>query len=260
MKSGSIVTQSAPPNLIGNPGVSFNKDAFDEALYNHGYEVIYESAIPCPCKSKENGSPLTTCKNCSGSGFVLFNPNQTRMLLQSINMNTKYKVWSKENLGTVTVSSRDINKLDYMGCLTVIDSDSLFSQVLYPYVYKNTLFAFTVYDIVSIEEVFLFQSADEPLIKLDSSKYTYDGNRFLLDLSYQNIENLTVSVRYHHRLQYHIIDLLHETRRNYTAGAESKGYDVNQVLPFTAIARLSHYVLDAANADKNNLIINDYSK
>jgi hypothetical protein len=32
------------------------------------------------------------------------------------------------------------------------------------------------------------------------------------------------------------------------------------ILPFTAVARLAHYVLDAANADKNNLIINDYSK
>lgn len=260
MKTGSIITSSPIPNLVNHPEVSFHKDRFDELLYAHGYEVIYESSIPCPCRSKENGSPKSDCQNCGGTGWVLFNPIETRMLLQSINMPTKYKSWGKENLGTVTISSRAINKLDYMGRVTVNDSDSMYSQVLYPGVYKNVLFAFTIYDIISIEEVFLFQNSDEPLLKLNSDNYSFDGNRFILDSSYASIDNLTVSVRYHHRLQYHIIDLLHETRRNYIADAGTKGYDENQVLPFTAIARLSHYVLDAANFEKDNTIINDYVK
>lgn len=258
MKPNSIITKISIPNLINNPGISFNKNDFEEAIWNRGYEVILESAIPCPCRSKENGAPLASCQNCGGSGWVLFNPVQTRVVLQSLNLNTKYKEWSRENIGTTSVTCKSENKLDYMSRITVVDSDSMYSQVLYPYTYNNVLFAFTIYDIVNIEEIFMFQGENQPLLKLAPSNYSYDGNKIIFNDQYLSVENFTVSVRYHHRLQYHVLDLVHNVRNNYTANTETKGYDQLQVLPINAVARLSHYVLDALNAEKNNMITNDY--
>jgi hypothetical protein len=256
MSKNSIITTSAIPNLINKTGVEFLEDEFDILVYQKGLEVIHEKASSCPCRSKENGSPLSNCQNCCGTGWVLFNPNSTKMVLQSLNLSTKYKEWSKENIGTITISSRSVNILGYMDRLTIIDSDSVFSQTLYPSVYKGVLFAFTIYDIKSIEEIFLFQSADEPLIKLSDTYYSFEANKLILDSSYASIENLTISIRYKHYIQYHIIDLVKEMRRSY--GLNEKGYDKQLFLPFNAIGRRSHYVLDRANFEGTNVVDNSY--
>lgn len=258
MASNSITTQTLIPNLINKPEVSFLEDEFDALVYEKGLEVIHKKSTSCPCRSKENGSPLSSCQNCCGTGWVLFNPNSTRMVLQSLNLSTKYKEWSKENIGTITISSRSADILGYMDCIIILDSDSVFSQTLFPSVYKGVLFAFTIYDIKSIEEIFLFQSADEPLIKLSDTYYSFEANKLILDSSYASIENLTVSIRYKHYIQYHIIDLVKEMRRSY--GLNEKGYDKQISLPFNAIGRRSHYVLDQLNFEGTNIVDNSYLK
>lgn len=259
MAKNNIVTTSIPPNLIGQADVQFRGDDFDALVYSKGYAVIHEAAVPCPCKSQSNGSPLSNCQNCYGTGWVLFNPNKTRMVLQSLNLRTKYNEWSKDNIGTVTITSRNVDKISYMDRLTVEDSNSLFSQILYPKVYSNTLFAFTIYDILSIEELFLFREPNLPLERLSlETDYSFEKNKIILNDSFRDIENLTISVRYHHNLQYHVLELTKETRRSYISNADTKGKDQSIVLPFSGIARLSHYVLDSSNFEGNNIIDNSY--
>lgn len=258
MPKDSIVTTQTPPNLIGQPDVQFREDDFDAFVYSKGYEVIYENAVSCPCKSKSNNNPLSSCQNCNGSGWVLFNPIVTRMVLQGMNINTRYRQWSEEMVGTVAVTSRSVDKLEFMGRITVKDSDSIFSQVLHPWSNNSELFAFTIYDIKDIYEVFLFQEADQPLIKLNTSNYSYERNKLILDSSYSDIDELSVSIRYKHWTEYHVIDILKETRRSYISDASTKGKQQSAMFPFNAIARRSHYVLDPINQSGTGRIDNSY--
>jgi hypothetical protein len=252
----SIVTNTPPPNLLNKPDVQFQPDDFSALIYQKGLDLVIEKATSCPCRSKENGSPQSNCQNCCGTGWVLYNPNQTRMVLQAMNLNTKYKEWSKENIGTMMVSSMATDVLGFMDRLTVKDSESVFSQVLFPYVYSGVLFAFTIYDIIGIEEIFLFQDVSSPLIKLNSTQYSFEGNKIVLDNEFVSVENLTISVRYKHFIQYHIIDLVKEVRNS--KGLDDRGYETTIQMPFHAIARRSHYILDRANYENNNGIDNSY--
>lgn len=254
----SIVTTTPSPDLSNRPDVRFEPDGFSALIYQKGLDVVLERASSCPCRSKENGSPQSNCQNCCGTGWVLYNPNETRMVLQAMNLNTKYKEWSKENIGTVMISSMAVDVLGFMDRITVKDGESVFSQVLFPYVYSGVLFAFTVYDIQSIEEIFLFQDVSSPLIRLNSTQYSFEGNKVVLDNEFASIENLTISIRYKHFIQYHIIDLVKEVRNS--KGFDEKGYEQTIQMPFHAIARRSHYVLDQANYEKNNIIDNSYVK
>ena len=258
MAKDSIVTTSTSPNLIGQPDVQFRPDDFDALVYSKGYEVIHEKAASCPCKSKSNNTPLSSCQNCSGTGWVLFNPNITRMVLQGMNVNTRYMQWSQENIGTVAITSRSVDQLGFMDRITVKDSDSVFSQTLHPWSNNNELFAFTVYDIRDIYEVFLFQAVDQPLIKLGTNSYSYERNKLILDSSYADIDDLSVSIRYRHWTEYHIVDILKENRRSYISDASTKGKQQSAMFPFNSIARRSHYVIDPLNQTGTGRIDNSY--
>lgn len=258
MAKDSIVITQTPPNLIGQPDVNLRESDFDALVYSKGYEVIYESAVSCPCKSKSNNNPLSNCQNCNGSGWVLFNPKVTRMVLQGMNINTRYREWSQEMAGTVAITSRNVDKLEFMGRVTVKDSDSIYSQVLHPWSNNGELFAFTVYDIKDIYEVFLFQAADQPLIKLNPDNYSYERNKLILNASYAEIDELSVSIRYKHWTEYHIMDILKETRRSYISDASTKGKQQSAMFPFNGIAKRSHYVLDPLNQMGTGRIDNSY--
>ena len=115
-KSPVITTQS--PNLIGQPSVEFRKNDFDAAIWNKGYDVIVEQAIRCPHNYKDNQA-ITTCQNCLGLGWVFVNPKQTKAIITSINTETKEKQWSEEKLGTIQVTTRDVDRFGNMERITL---------------------------------------------------------------------------------------------------------------------------------------------
>lgn len=235
------------PNIAPQNVVSFNKTAFDDLIYQKGYDVTTERAIPCPCKS-EQGDNLLTCRNCLGTGWVFVDKMSTKLVLQSINVDTKFKSWSEERAGTVSVSARDIDQFSFMDRITVTNSISIIGQILHPKLVTidgvNVLFARTIYDISSILYLYKF-SADNVPLELITDKYALYGdslNSLSFDIpTFGEVENLTFSILYKHPVQFHVVDLLHEIRRSQVF----EGGTFNEVpLPVQAIARRAHYVLD----------------
>ena len=103
-----IRTQT-PPNLVGIPKVNvFNKEDFNAALWENGYDVILEEAIACPCKGQSSDN-LSTCSNCLGTGWVFVNPIKTKAFITSINRNTKYKDWSPEMIASLSIRTMTEN-------------------------------------------------------------------------------------------------------------------------------------------------------
>lgn len=252
----TVITQKAP-NLIGQPSVEFDKSSYEALIYNKGYEVIWEAACKCPCKTESAQGHLSNCQNCGSSGWVYINPVLTKMLLTSLNAQRKYSVWSVELAGTVNVTARDVNQLADMDRIIVQDSETIYSQTLYPKVYNNQLFAYTIYDILSVLEIFLFVSSSQKLTKLVvDTDFTFERNKILLNDKYKNYTKLTISVRYKHRIQYHVIDLPHEARNSRVTGDD--GIEFSEKFPISAIARRSHFVLDAENFRGNLLFDNSY--
>lgn len=246
------------PNNAGR--VDLVRNDFDNLIYQKGYEVYLDKAVQCPCRTKVNGQPLSNCKNCGGSGWLFINRKKTRMVIQSINRDTKFKDWRTENLGQAKVSTLSSDRLGYMDRITVLSGTTNRSTTLHfnKINGQGRYVAMVIHPIVKIEELFLFVSPDSALqrLTLDEHFTITNKNWITLDEQYDNLIEPTCSIRYTYNPMFHVIDL---TREVMNSTAIEKGKESNFVFPTAAIARSAHYVLDEDGYSGDVLIDNSYS-
>lgn len=250
--------------LVSNPTdkIEFTPKSFNSGVQNHGLKVWIDKAIRCPCLDKATGSAQSDCSNCGGTSWVFVNRFESRAILQSINSNTKYTDWTEQNLGTVSVTARNIDRLSFMDRITIIDARAIFNEILRPSQFQSEFKAITIYEPVEILELWLFNDSNEPLIKLDETQYSFLKNVLTIDYSVTKLiqaQEVSISVKYEHQPMYHIIDInrdimLIEKR----AKCNDTDSESMQNLPVLAIGRRAHYVLDAPDFNEG-LIDNSYS-
>lgn len=258
---GKSPIQKTPVNTQGSARVDLVKMDFETLIQNKGYDVYHEKAVKCPCHVKNDGNPLSNCRNCGGSGWVFINKVETRMVLMGINIDTKFKEWSEEKLGTVKVSARDCDQLAFMDRITVIDGEVTTSQVIYPRLIDGSMRAKTIYSIKEVQEIFSYNGPDQKLRLLTegaAGDYTIENNILVLSEEFNDVENLSISVRYTHAPQFHIIDLQRETMVTRVKDKENGGSDIDVLMPISAVARRTHYVLDEQNFTGDYLFDNTY--
>lgn len=255
----TVTTQSTPLGY-NKARPDFIKNEFDIVLYQKGYNVIHEKALKCPCKAKNEGGQLSSCQNCGGVGWVFINSQNTQMIIHSMNINTQFKAWSEENRGTASITCRDIDELCFMDRITLSEVTSIFNETVHLKVSGSDLLFFTTYPIIEIEYLGLFISDDEPLQRLIvDNDYTFSRNIIVLSDTFNTLgDDLTLTIRYKHNPQYHIIDL---PRNTISTKVDNGGVEQSPVsLPIHAIGRYSHFVLDAENISGNRLFDNSFTE
>ena len=253
-----VVQEYQPNNNPLYPSPDFIKSDFEDVIWNKGLNVLHERTIKCPCKSKSSAS-LSSCANCQGTGWVVIDGTSTKMIMSSINSSTKYRTWTEENIGTVSVSGMIRDKFSFMDKITLIDSRAIISELLYPTLFNGILFAYTVYNILNVKELFLFVSDVLPLKRLVANvDYSIDRNKVKLDSQYNNIIDPKISVRYEYNLVFGVIDTPHDIRNSTII--DNNGRQQSIELPVQAIARRFHYLIDGLNYAGDNLIDNSLLK
>ena len=152
------IRKSPPANTIATPSPQFEKQLFDAAIWQKGYDCYVEKAIECPCRGDaENHSALPNCQNCGGVGWVFLNPVKTIALITGVNRDTKYKQWSQELIGNVSITLRDIEQAGFMDRITLLVETAIFSEVKKIRSIQEGLdtsyFTFLSYEIKQIEDV-----------------------------------------------------------------------------------------------------------
>jgi hypothetical protein len=245
------------PSTAGQANVSLVKSDFDALIAQKGYEVYLDKVVHCPCRRVGDHQPMSSCRSCGGSSYTYINRYKTKMVIQSMNYDTKYKEWSEERVGSAKITARDEENLAFMDRITVIGAETTTSQVIFPKNYYGSIKGKVIYDIKAIEEIFAFVGDNQKLKKLEVNiDYTLSGNIITFVNSYSNWEDFTVSIRYRHEPTFHIIDLVREVM---TTPKVKGGVEIKQSMPVSAIARRSHYVLDEQNFSGDYLLDNSYS-
>lgn len=263
----TIVNQNLPAK--NTQQADFDKYEIDGFVTNKGYQVIYETAIMCPCKTKEIDH-RNTCDNCGGTGFLYCNPTRTRMLITGIAHDGKFKDaqwvdWGMIDSGSVMITSFNENKLAFMDRITIENATAHHSQVMFPVLNDDEVnyFSFVKYDIESIHFLGLFVSDDTEIKKLEEdTDYTFHDNVieysdiFTTFLEDNNISAPSVSIRFVHRPVFHIIDVVREsftsTKNNVAQGQQEL------ILPVKAIGKRAHLIQDTENYTGDRLLDNSW--
>lgn len=255
--NNKIIIHQTQPYSGNLPRQDFINNDFDALIYQKGYNVFHEKAILCPCKSKISDNQ-SSCKNCAGTGWIFLDKIETRMLLFSMNLQTKYKDWSEEKLGTVSISCMDKDKISFMDKITLIDSDSIHKQIIFPVYLSGKLFSYLNYNVKEVINCFLFRGVDRKLQKLELDiDFTIENNIFYLsDKFYISEEALySISITYRHFNTYHVLDTTRDVINSFVLN-ETTGKEESKRLPLSGIGRKAHYILDPSKFNSSFLLDN----
>lgn len=244
---------NTPSHYVGQIRTDFMNPDFDVLVDNKGNDAVWERAIPCPCTGRDKAAQ-TICKNCLGTGWVFINPKQIKAIVQSINRNTEYKEWTTALLGTVNLTVKAEHQFNYMDRVTILNSNSIHSEVRILLQDSQNTFCTTIYPIKSIVDIFLFESPYKPLKLLKFEEdYTFSQNTIF----FPKIEReKVVSITYKHDIQYHVLDLNHDVRNTILLDDFSR--EVQLKLPVSAIARRAHSVLPDVGVEGYEIFDNSY--
>ena len=258
---GRNVINAESPSLYGQPQVSFRPNDFDAVIWTHGYDIICEKAIRCPCQGNSD-SPLPSCQNCHGSGYIYINPYRTKALITGLNRDTKFVQWAPELMGTASITVRDVDKdyISFFDRMTVEDEYATFTEmVVAREMVENEVAIFTSYAPIEIDAVFIFKDSYSPLIKLEPSVYQISGvNPYCIQFDQGNVQpGVGVSVIYKHRVEYHIIDLPHEIRASLQSNKQTGSLEIIK-MPIQVVGRRTHLIdIQRPNFDGSGIIHND---
>jgi hypothetical protein len=254
------IHQTQPSTYQTAPRVDFEKSRFDNLVWQKGYDVVWQQAITCPCKVKGSDN-LPSCKNCGGTGWVFLNKIKTRMILHSMNKETTYKEWQEEKMGTVSISCLAENQVSFMDRITLLDSESIHKEVLYPIVNeKGIIGAYTTYEIKSVTEMFLFRDGETKLNLVDKNDFTFEGNIIKFGEKFRGYidpEKLKIGIRYENLAAFYVIDNTRDMMTTLVVNPES-GKEEPIRMPLAGVGRRAHYVLDASKFSGSYILDNSY--
>ena len=153
---------SSTPNEPTEHEVRFQTQRFNSLVFDKGYEVWLDRAYRCPCSVKNSGNPLPSCNNCLGLGWFFTNRTETRIALQGLKADVRYENWTRTTAGMAKVTSRAIDKLCFMDRLILKNVEGYYNEVIRTRFIESNKFAFLEYPIISMEDLYLFDSDKTP--------------------------------------------------------------------------------------------------
>lgn len=251
--TSNIIAQTLP-DQAGKARVDLVKSDFDVIISQKGYDVYHDKCYKCPCANEPNGHAQSSCRNCGGSGYIFVNRTETKMVIQSMTLDTKFKSWSKELMGTARITAFNEQELAYMDRITVRNAEMISNEVLH---FKldisgggaGILRAYCRFNIIGIDAIYLFKSPTEKLQVLTTDDFTIiDGQWIELGSEFVGLENSTITIRYTHHPQYHILELTRNTIESYVLKkTDNLNRDESDKFPVSAVGRLANFVLDQEN-------------
>jgi len=267
LDNGTVIAATSP-NTVGHPRVDLQKGSFDSLIQQKGYDVWHDKAHKCPCVNVLSNHANSSCRNCGGSSWLFTNRTETRMVIQSQSIDTKYKDWSAEKAGSARVTCLNETRLTYMDRIVVRNALMTSSENVHFEKHEDGVWrGYCKFNVKAIDVAYLFTSPSRKLTPLASGDYKIMNGQWI-ELSPSIVETIdpnddgvfpTISIRYEHNPEYHIIDITRQVIESYrNTQSRDLNRDKSFKFPLSAVARLAHYVLDQQNFNEEYLFDNDF--
>lgn len=133
LPSSSVFIPISVGSTYVMPRNDFWQPAFDKFILEHGYDVIWEQAISCPCnKSTQSTTDAgdLNCNLCGNKHYVWMNPKQIRAAMQSMTRDSTLKEDGIYQAGAYKITTHSSNKLGFYDRLTFQNTSAPLSETI----------------------------------------------------------------------------------------------------------------------------------
>lgn len=184
---------------------------------DRGIKVLWEKSYLCTCRNKMSHAPDPSCPICHGKGIAYLEPKETTMIIQSQEKGVVNGDIGLYDSGTAIGSTPNDSRItfrDRVSVPEVLIGQSLLFDVTQRRIDKGMWLSYKVDEIDLVV-------ADDGQVLEEGVGYTFDStqNLFFPD---QSLLGKNISINLESILRYIVIDLLKESRYQYT----NKGTDI----------------------------------
>lgn len=203
---------TAPRQTMTTARTEFDTTGMQTHMLNRGISVLWERAWLCTCRNPMTQAPKSDCPLCHGRGIAYRPPTKEVVAIQSQEKgmtNMDLGIYdSGTAIGTTTLES----KISFRDRLSVPDVEIYQSFIFDVNDYRVKNGMFLSYDVKRLDLVFGMDGRE----LVEGTDYTFDeaSNKFYPK---GHLINTNVSINMAVTLRYIVIDLLKESRYQYTS-------------------------------------------
>lgn len=211
-------TNKQPALQTGTSRAEFDTAGLDKFVVDRGIQVLWEKSYLCPCRSRITRSPDPSCRRCHGKGVAYLPAVQISVAIQSQEKGPNSMDMGLYDSGTAIGTTQVEDGVTFRDRLTlphVQVSQSLVFNIDQKRIDSGMFLTYDVKDIT-------FATTLDRVLK-EGSDFTVDKENNILYPAQELLDN-NISINLDTTLRYIVIDLLKESRYQYTG----KGTPVEQ--------------------------------
>lgn len=247
LKVGGISTSALPASVqaqLYSARASFDVKRFDQLVWQHGYDVVWEKKMYCPFR----GGPApyqhdVSCTACGSSNFVTFETIETRMVLQSVQVDEQYFMYGRYTSGSIQVTPLADCRVNFWDAFTLVNGQMRFIELLRRQ--PGTDRDMPKYPPLALDALTYVDRNGDAQFAVIGTDVDFDSTTgelvWLNDLIDSDDE---YSVAYQYRPKYIVMDMMHGIREQPVSDPASGDADTQVTFSQTAVARLSFLVRD----------------
>ena len=191
--------------------LEFDTDHIRSFSENRGIEVLWEKSYLCTCRNRMTGAPNASCPICHGRGIAYLPAKRDTMIIQSQEKGLTNGDLGLYDSGTAIGTSRTDSLMTFRDRISIPDvsiGHSLIFDVTQRRIDKGMWLSYDVKELT-------YAVTDNGVILVPDQDYTVDYEKNLF-FPNQSLLDKNVSLNLTSTLRYIIIDLLKESRYQYT--------------------------------------------
>lgn len=204
---GTQLNNNNPEKKTTGKRIEFNTDNFRKFVKDRAINFIWQRGYICPCINKRTSSPRLSCPRCHGNGIAFMTPVESYGMIQSQQKGIQNIDIGLIDTGTAILTTPFEKRMAYRDRITI--PDILVPQSMVFYIDEDRIKKGInlMYD---VKEVTFITNNDR---EMDDRDYTIKDNKLYVN---DEFVNTTVSLNVLMTLRYMVVDILKESRYQYT--------------------------------------------
>lgn len=200
-----------PKQYMNVSRLEFETKGMDTFVLNRGIQILWERAWLCTCRNPMTLAPDSSCRICRGRGIAYQPAVKDVMIIQSQEKGVTNQDLGLFDSGTAIGTTPIDSKITFRDRITVPDVEIYQSFIFNVNSHRLENGMFLSYDVKRLEDVY----GSNGQILVEGKDYTMDyaTNTFFPK---EHLKDTNISINMAVTLRYLVIDLLKESRYQYT--------------------------------------------